>query len=219
MKTLNELKQELEAKRSAAAERIKEKLETRKVMSQLKLLDNEKFQDALVIATESQQTSDQLQDMIDQCTEIVASMPILNTKTRENRKFLNRPRYGFGRHVELLTGLLSGIRYSATDHKNIMLQSVNLNDYIIDKYLDAMGSNPYFSENYNTIIDGVKVNLPDLLEAINLIETTLNITIDKSKLTQKNFDNQFSIETAKAQLKLEEYQDSEGVDDKLIKID
>ena len=145
------------------------------------------------------QTSQTLVDHIQTCTDIVNSMPIYSKATREQRKFNPSKVYGFGNQVSNLLALLSGIQYSATDHKQLLLAQTGLNEDIIEQTLEAFGSPSYYSTNYSLVIDEQPYDADKALSCVEMLESILDISIDKSKLTEKTFRTQFEVARIKAE--------------------
>lgn len=147
------------------------------------------------------ETSTLLSAMIEECSGIVASMPIYSKATREQRKFNMTKVYGFGNQLSNLLGLLSGIQYSATDHKQLLLAHTGLSEDLIEQTLEAFGRPAYYSTNHSIIIDEQPYDSAKALECIQMIEAELNIILDKSKLTETTFRTQFELARINAETK------------------
>ena len=106
-----------------------------------------------------------------------------------------------GNHIQLLTSLLSGINYAATDHKVMMLAATGLSEDLIEQTLEAFGSTVYYSNNYATVIAETPCNLSKLQDCIALIEDSLDLTLDKSKLTLPTMSARFELARVVAERK------------------
>lgn len=139
-------------------------------------------------AIASNTTQAELDRLEASCTAIVASMPVYNKKTRENRKFNSSKFYGFGNQIASLVGLLSGINYSANDHKSMLLTTTGLNATTVEQTLDSLGSLPYYSANYGIIVEGRPGNAAQFKSNIKTVAAMLNISLDTSAITQDALD-------------------------------
>jgi hypothetical protein len=126
-------------------------------------------------------------------------MPSYNNKTRENRKWMPSRQYGLGNQITALTGLLSGIQYSATVHKPYLLAATGLSEDLIESTLEALGTTAYYSTNYNAIIVGTDYNLATLNNNLQVIESILDITLDKSKINEATLSNRMLVAQLKAE--------------------
>ena len=91
---IEQLKAQVAAVSKANAAKIKEAAEVARLEATLKLESSPALFAAKVrISANGQQTA-QLQRMVDECSAIVASVPVHNPKTRTNRKWNGAHRYG-----------------------------------------------------------------------------------------------------------------------------
>lgn len=163
-----------------------------------------------------QATTDRLKDLELTCETIVNSMPIFNNKTRENRKFRPSKTYGLGNHIQLISGLLTGIMYSASEHKQLMLAETGLSEDLIEQAVEAFGSPSYYSTNYNEIIPEVPYNAELLSDTLELIGTQLNVELDLSKITEAHLAHKFEIARNRAQIDLQANQNRLDLDDQTV---
>lgn len=185
--------------RAEAQAKIAAKLASAKEAAEIALLTNDKFLDAQVNQALRDQTTEKLTSLLDQCTGIVESNPVVNRKLRQDRSFNPSKRFGLGNQFALLSGLLSGIQYSVQEHAELMLEITNLSPDLIETTLQHLGQLPYYSTNYDEVITGVVGNAEGLYNNVLLIESTLGITLDKSLIKQANLDRQHEIALAKAE--------------------
>ena len=204
MTKLETLKAELKAKAEATALEVAESVEELRITMKLKMLDNPAMKVARINSAITTATSNKLAELHAMCEEIVTSMPILSKKTRENYKWNPSRQYGLGNHITAITGLLSGIQYSANEHKAQMLQATGLSEDLIEQTLEAFGSTAYFNKNFNIVVDAMPYNLEAIHGNLALIEEILDVQLDKSKLTAAVMTNRATIDKTKAELALAE---------------
>jgi hypothetical protein len=170
----------LEERRLARAEKTEAK--------RLALLDNDSYVDDLLADEIKEETNQKLTSLIENMEDIVASMPVYDSRTRENRKFKAMGEYGLGTEFSKITGLLSGIQYSAKAHKDQMLAETGLSEVLIESTLDALGRRSYYSQNNATIVTAVPANVGRLKTLINRVADKLGVELDDSYLNQASFD-------------------------------
>lgn len=195
---------ELTALKAAAKAKMDERVALAKMEAEISLLTNVKFQDALVSQALREDTTTRLESLLQQCELVVDSNPIYSATMKQNRKWNPSRRYGLGNQMMLLSGLISGITYSVNEHSTMMLVLTGLSSDLNESFLNSLGNLPYYSKNYNDIVEGVQSNVDNLLNAMNLIENILGINIDKSVITQQNLDRQYDIAMVKAERVREE---------------
>lgn len=189
----------IEQMKAAAKEKIAAKLKLARDNAELSLLLNEKFQDSMVNQSIREDATNKLISLDKQCEAIVSSMEVYSKLLKKVRTWNPNKRFGFGIQFSELSGLLSGIQYSVSEHNEQMLIVTGLTKDLIERTLNALGNLPYYNKNHNTIIEGTKTDIPELLECIQLIEHSLNITIDKSLITESVANRQFHMATIKAE--------------------
>lgn len=199
MTNLEAIRNQVNAAKEAAKMQLAEKIEMAKLQAELSLLNNEKFQQAKVQAVLRQEATDKLEELNNICATIVDSNQVYSQAQKQVRTWKPSKRYGFGNQFAELIGLLNGIQYSVSEHSNLMLAATGLNKDLIEATLSALGTNTYYSVNNSVVVQGQPVQLEDLINNIQLVEQCLGVSIDKSKLTQEQFDLQYVLATAKAE--------------------
>lgn len=201
-----------------AKAKVAEQLEIVQLTATINRANNVAILDATVQVQASESVSNRLREITAMCEQTISSMPVFNKKTRENRKWMPSAQYGLGNHITDLTGLLTGIQYSASVHKPYLLAASGLSEDLIESTVEALGSTPYFSLNYGIIIDGTDYNLPKLLANLAVIESIIDIELDKSKLTEANLVNRTVLARAKAERALAEYELGLALKEQMITI-
>lgn len=199
-KTLDELRAEVAAKVALAKEQAAEMTERIQLTAQLNRATNTALIEAGVRAQLNSEATEKLKVLELACEQTVASMPVMNTKTRENRKWNPRREYGLGNQIQILSGILSGIQYSSAQHKPFLLaQLPGISEDLIESTLEAFGVPSYYSNNYEMVIPEVAADVSKLYQNLGLIEQKLDITIDKSKITAQVFETRFEVARLKAE--------------------
>lgn len=196
---IEQLRAEVQNKVEMAQKSVAEKVEVAKLEAKLNLLNNESLQLAKVRAQLVTSATDKLKELDTACSEIVSSMPIFSAKTRENRKWNPSRQYGLGNQIALVTGILSGIQYSAAEHKSQMLAYTGLNEDLVEQTLEAFGNLPYYSKNFDMVVEGSDYDLDTLHENLSLIEDLLDVQLDKSKLTDKTMSTRKEVALYRAE--------------------
>lgn len=189
----------IEQIREQAKANVAAKILAAKEAAEIALLTNDSFLNAQVNQALRDQTTEKLTSLIDQCNAIVEANPVINRTLRQERKFNPSKRYGLGNQFALVSGLLSGIQYSVQEHASLMLEITGLSADLIETTLQHLGQLPYYSVNYNEVVEGAAGNASGLLDNILLIESILGITLDKSLIKQSVLDRQHEIALAKAE--------------------
>jgi hypothetical protein len=177
--------------------KIKEAAEIAKLQAMIKLESNESLLTAKAKLMVSGENSKKLQDMINECTAIINSMPVYNDKSRENRKWAGKHKYGFGSQVDAMFEIATGIIYSCKTHKDLLLIHTGLNLEMLSQLVDAFGNPTYYNRNNNVVVEEVPANIVELNTIMQVLQSEMQITIDCSKLT----DKVFQVENIKAELR------------------
>jgi hypothetical protein len=216
--TTEQLKELLETKRKEAQEKVQDLVTRKSLERELAALNSTELLHSKAAIEEKKINTDKLKDILIKCEELVKSMPIMNKTTRENRKFNPTTRYGLGKHIELVTSIISGIQYSTKEHKDLLLGITGLNEDLIEDALESLGSLTYFSPLSETLIHGKDYNLSALKDNLSIIGETLGVQLNTSKLTEKNLKSQQEIAENKARLRQEEYTAGKELSNQLIQI-
>ena len=197
--TLEELRIKAAADIKAAAEKVAEQVEVIGLTAAINRANNPALQTAVAQAAVVASTTNKLKEIETSCEAIIASFPVYNSKTRENRKWTPRREYGLGLHIQALSGILSGVLYSTVVHKQQLLTLLpGISEDLIESTLEAFGQTSYYSANYGMIIPETPANLDRLLNNVQIIEQALEINIDKDKLTPKVMEARFEVARLKA---------------------
>lgn len=197
--TIEQLQAQKEQMLETNAKIVSEGLAVARLTAQIKMLDNPNLVKARVQAMLRQEVTDKLTSLNNQCEALITSMPIYSNRTKQERKWNPSKQYGLGNQVALLTGLLSGIQYSATEHKMQLLALTGLSEDVIEATLEAFGSPAYYSNNYGMVIDESPFDIEAIQDNVRLIEQALDITLDKSKLTPSFMRSKFAVARSSAE--------------------
>lgn len=193
--TLEQLKQEAQAKLQTSIQAAKEAAE----MNKYKAIISGGVDRIMAQAAVREETSEKLKSIELLCSTIVSELPIQNRATRETRKWNPSRVYGYGNQVGALVGILSGIQYSANEHKLQMLAQTGLNEQIIEDTLNAFGAPAYFSEKYDIIVDERPFDINSICNCLEILEFKLDLTLDKSLVTEAALSKQFELARIKAE--------------------
>ena len=197
--TIEDLRQQAAQAVADAKARVATQFETIQLQATIARATNPAILAATASVQAAEATSNKLKELEAVCEQTITSMPSYNSKTRENRKWMPSRQYGLGNQITALTGLLSGIQYSATVHKPYLLAATGLSEDLIESTLEALGTTAYYSTNYNAIIVGTDYNLATLNNNLQVIESILDITLDKSKINEATLSNRMLVAQLKAE--------------------
>ena len=124
MTHLETLRANAQAKIQEAIQTAKDKAEERK----LNAIISGGVDRVMATMAVREATSEELKNLELSCEQIVKDLPITSRTTRETRKWNPSRVYGYGNQIGALVGLLSGIQYSASQHRLQMLATTGLNE-------------------------------------------------------------------------------------------
>lgn len=176
---------EQEAKLQAKIVEAEQRAVLARMASKIELVEAKYTQDRLEATTERLTVLDRL------CENVTTEMPIFNSKTRENRKWRPSKVYNLGKHVELITGLCSGIQYSAAEHKMQMLSGTGISADLVDDVVNSMGSPAYYNKNYDIVMEEKPYNFDKLNRSLKLIADKLDLDVDLSMFTEETMKARF----------------------------
>ena len=201
MTHLETLRANAQAKIQEAIQTAKDKAEERK----LNAIISGGVDRVMATMAVREATSEELKNLELSCEQIVKDLPITSRTTRETRKWNPSRVYGYGNQIGALVGLLSGIQYSASQHRLQMLATTGLNEQIIEDTLVAFGSPAYFSYKYETIIEAKPYDYNAIRSCIEVLEHKLDLNIDMSQLTEANIAKQFEAAQLRAETEQNNY--------------
>lgn len=190
----------LQAKLEQAQKEAVEKAQQLILEARMKLLENPVYQKTLVDIEVNNIKTATLNEHIKLCEQIIIEEPVYNRATREERKWAGRYVFEFGNDIQLLYRLCTGILYSVSVHKDLMLAATGLDLMAIESFVTAMGSPAYYSPQYNKIIDPVPFDASKAVAYATVLGEQLGLALDTSKLTDANFTKYFNRELEKAEI-------------------
>ena len=201
MSRLEQLKIQAKASLEAAITKAKEEAEERRYNAIISGGVNR----VMAIAAVKEATSEELKAVEMACSMIVKDLPLTNKATREIRKWNPSRVYGYGNQIGALVGILSGIQYSAAEHRLQMLATTGLNEQIIEDTLNAFGSPEYFSAKYETIVPEKPYCINSIKNSLEVLEIKLNINLDKDAITEELLSKQFESARLRAETERNNY--------------
>ena len=201
MSRLEQLKIQAKASLEAAITKAKEEAEERRYNA----IISGGVDRVMAIAAVKEATSEELKAIEMACSMIVKDLPLTNKATREIRKWNPSRVYGYGNQIGALVGILSGIQYSAAEHRLQMLATTGLNEQIIEDTLNAFGSPSYFSAKYETIVPEKPYCINSIKNSLEVLEIKLNINLDKDAITEELLSKQFESARLRAETERNNY--------------
>ena len=201
MSRLEQLKIQAKAALEAAIAKAKEEAEERRYNA----IISGGVDRVMAIAAVKEATSEELKAVEMACSMIVKDLPLTNKATREIRKWNPSRVYGYGNQIGALVGILSGIQYSAAEHRLQMLATTGLNEQIIEDTLNAFGSPAYFSAKYETIVPEKPYCINSIKNSLEVLEIKLNINLDKDAITEELLSKQFESARLRAETERNNY--------------
>ena len=201
MSRLEQLKIQAKASLEAAIAKAKEEAEERRYTA----IISGGVDRVMAIAAVKEATSEELKAIEMACSMIVKDLPLTNKATREIRKWNPSRVYGYGNQIGALVGILSGIQYSAAEHRLQMLATTGLNEQIIEDTLNAFGSPSYFSAKYETIVPEKPYCINSIKNSLEVLEIKLNINLDKDAITEELLSKQFESARLRAETERNNY--------------
>lgn len=188
---IEQLKAQVEAKRKENAARIGEAMEVMILKGILARESSETLFKAKVnLAVKDTQTA-KLQQMVDECAAIVASVPVFNSKTRTNRVWAGSHKYSYGTQIDLMYQLATGILYACAEHKQLLLAHTGLELELLEQMVKAFGQPTYYSRNYHTIVEAKPFTLEAVKDTVEIMQSRLDVIVDTTELTFDNFEMEF----------------------------
>ena len=201
MSRLEQLKIQAKASLEAAIAKAKEEAEERRYNA----IISGGVDRVMAISAVKEATSEELKAIEMACSMIVKDLPLTNKATREIRKWNPSRVYGYGNQIGALVGILSGIQYSAAEHRLQMLATTGLNEQIIEDTLNAFGSPSYFSAKYETIVPEKPYCINSIKNSLEVLEIKLNINLDKDAITEELLSKQFESARLRAETERNNY--------------
>lgn len=201
MSRLEQLKIQAKASLEAAITKAKEEAEERRYNA----IISGGVDRVMAISAVKEATSEELKAVEMACSMIVKDLPLTNKATREIRKWNPSRVYGYGNQIGALVGILSGIQYSAAEHRLQMLATTGLNEQIIEDTLNAFGSPSYFSAKYETIVPEKPYCINSIKNSLEVLEIKLNINLDKDAITEDLLSKQFESARLRAETERNNY--------------
>ena len=191
MASINDLKKKAAALKKKNDAAIKERVEVARLEATIKresspILLNSKVN----LAVRNQQT-EKLQQLVEDCSGIIASVPIHNTKTRSERVWAGNHRFNYGTQIDLLYQLATGILYSCQEHKQLLMAHVPVNLELLEQFIKSFGTPSYYSRNHHVVVEAKPANLDELQAALVVLQSELDLIIDTQEITPENVAIEF----------------------------
>lgn len=192
--------QDLQAKLDAAKAKAKAEAQQSIISARIALLDDQTYLNTLASIEVTTIKTDTINNMIKACEQVCTEVPVYNKSTRQERKWAGRYNFEFGNDIQLLYRLATGIMYSVTEHKQLMLAVTSLDLVAIESFVQSMGSPAYYSTQYNTVVESVPYNSSLAKAYATVLGAQLGLVLDTSTLSEDRFDKYFRKEQQRAEL-------------------
>lgn len=183
-KMLEAMKAEAKKKAKEAVEQANMQAEYFIAEAQIARATNSDITRSIAMAQAANATTAKLERLEAECTAVVAAMPVYSARTRENRKFNPTRFYGLGNDIAIVIGLLSGINYSAREHRAQLMAKTGLNSTIIEQTLESLGSLSYYSKNYGVVVEAKPYSVKSLKANLDTVAAMMNISLDTSVINE-----------------------------------
>lgn len=183
-KMLEAMKAEAKKKAKEAVEQANMQAEYFIAEAQIARATNSDITRSIAMAQAANATTAKLERLEAECTAVVAAMPVYSARTRENRKFNPTRFYGLGNDIAIVIGLLSGINYSAREHRTQLMAKTGLNSTIIEQTLESLGSLSYYSKNYGVVVEAKPYSVKSLKANLDTVAAMMNISLDTSVINE-----------------------------------
>lgn len=183
-KMLEAMKAEAKKKAKEAVEQANMQAEYFIAEAQIARATNSDITRSIAMAQAANATTAKLERLEAECTAVVAAMPVYSARTRENRKFNPTRFYGLGNDIAIVIGLLSGINYSAREHRAQLMAKTGLNSTIIEQTLESLGSLSYYSKNYGVVVEAKPYSVEALKANLDTVAAMMNISLDTSVINK-----------------------------------
>jgi hypothetical protein len=171
--------------------KIREASEIARLTATLKLESSPELFNAKVSLAVNNSQTETLQNLVNECAQIVASVPVYNSKTRTNRVWAGGHRYNYGTQIDLMYQLATGILYSTAEHKQLLLAHTNLNSELLEQVVKAFGSPMYYSRTYHSIVEAKPACIDLITSTINVMQSELNVVVNATEITANNLESEF----------------------------
>ncbi len=192
----------LQAKVAAVQKANREKLEASvleaSLNATLKLESCPALFDAKVKLAISSTNTEKLQNLVKVCSGIIDETPIQNTKSRAIREWAGSRRFAFGNQINLMYQLATGILYSASEHKELLLAYTGLDIELVEQLVEAFGSPAFYSRNNNVVVEAKAYDVDSVMATLAVMQSVLGVVVDTSKVTTANFSLEFGKGEVKA---------------------
>ena len=132
-----------------------------------------------------------LQSLVDVCSGIIDETPVHNNKTRATREWAGTRRFDFGTQINLVHQLITGIMYSCSEHKQLLLAHTGLDIELVEQAKAAFGTTAYYATKTNLYTAAKPYNVEEVKSTVAVLQSVLGVVVDTSLLTEHIFKNEF----------------------------
>lgn len=196
---IQELQAKVDALKAANEVAVRERVEVARLTATIALEESPALLEARVQLAAKDAQTQTLQRIVDECEGIISTVPIHNPKTRTDRKWSGNHRFAYGTQIDLLYQLATGILYSCQEHKQLLMAHTGANPELLEQFLDAFGTPSYYSRNHHVIMEAKPYDINALLGTLEVMQSSFNVIIDTSRVTEGMLVTEFNRAEATAQ--------------------
>jgi hypothetical protein len=189
--TIKQLQAKVKAAQKANETKIAEAAAMSVLEASLKLENSKSLFESKVKLAASGCNTKVLKSLLNECELFVDKMPIQSSKTRTLRKWSGNRRFAFGTQINMMYQLATGILYSCTEHKAMLLEHTKLDIEMLEQMVEAFGTPSYYSRNNHLLVEATSYNTDRVLSTVAVMQSSLGVVVDTSQLTVANFSLEF----------------------------
>jgi len=196
--TLTELKEQVAEHIKKSQEEASNKSEEMQLVAQLNLLKSDSYKESLAKQYSIESTVDRLKSLITQCETVVNTIPVYDSVKKQDKKYNGRPLYGYGIVMTNLYKLISGVMYSTTQHKELMLSITGLSEPVVESLVKAFGSPAYYSIRNSKMVEAIPFDSATINALLPIVAINLGIDIDVNDVNPSIMTHNFNADYERA---------------------
>jgi len=182
--TIQNLKEELEAKMAARKAELEEKMAVKRLENEIKLIESPLFEKRSIEAT----NLNTINQIIQLTTEDFGD------------EFVVRPYFGFNTTVDRLITLVRSTLFAKTEIKEQLLVTTGWSTSLLEDLMDALGATAYYSPKHNVVVPEKLTDVEALCQYLEEAGQILGLVdLNLQKVRQSVVDDMFERARLKAE--------------------
>lgn len=173
------------AKAKAKVESLKAEALVRR---QINAMSNDTLLQAKANMEIKQEDIAKVQRLGEQCKAIVETIELYDSRKKQVRKWSNSANYSYDILTSTVSNLLANVQYSNPQHKELMLEIVNVPEVLINEFNRVMNSNSRYSPLQDQIIVGQAGKEEEVKQIVQLVGEYLGIEFDLNQFNQNKLN-------------------------------